>query len=492
MKLSLWTMLKHLEQEGLAPVPVITDGTPRIEGCRLRQTGRTTGSAADILPASEVEADSTYRTALVSGEDRIFFPDADVARVHDAVSDIIDYYNDWEKRLLLCLSRNGSLQELLDIAHEVFRRPMFIKGDSSWVFAITRGYDVSVHPGWAEFEESLATQTASFDAVRAVSLDPEFRTTFSQRYPSLIKSPNYGGMVLHANIWLEDHRVCEIVALENNVPFRRSDSHLMQVFARMVETHVANNRTRYFATSTLSAFFVELLEGGKCSTADLLSLNQAAGWQEHDELAVMCAEANPGGETPILGVLRDRLKDTMQHSCVFLHRNRVVCVMNITKLGGYQTVTRQIAKIIASEPFTWGISYEFIGPERTPEFYQQALLACTLAAKSGKSYMDMYQAAHIRISERLRSIQDLQAFVHPDYRRLERIDMSGSTHYLETLYAFLICGGNYTDTAAYLGLHRNSLIYRMTRIQEIISSNLSDVHNKRLLLISYLLMGVSY
>ncbi len=98
----------------------------------------------------------------------------------------------------------------------------------------------------------------------------------------------------------------------------------------------------------------------------------------------------------------------------------------------------------------------------------------------------------MRISERLRSISDLQALVHPDLRRLERVDMGGSTHYLETLYAFLICGGNYTDTAAYLGLHRNSLIYRMTKIQDIISSNLSDTHNKRLLLISYLLMGVSY
>lgn len=492
MKLSLWTMLKHLEQAGLEPVPEITDGTPRIEGCRLRPSKRALSSSADILPAQETEPGAPYKTALVSGEDRIFFPDADIARVHDEVSNIIDYYNDWEKRLLLCLSRSGSLQELLDIAHEVFQRPMFIKGDSSWVFAITRGYDVSVHPGWAEFEESLATQTASFEAVRAVSLDPEFRTAFSRRYPSLIKSPNYGGMVLHSNIWIEDQRVCEIVALENNVPFRRSDSHLMQVFARMVETHVANNRNRYLAASTLSAFFIELLEGKKCSPADLLSLNQAAGWQEQDELAVMCAEANPGGETPMLGVLRDKLKDMTQHSCVFIYRNRVVCMLNITKLGGYQAVTRQIAKLIASEPFTWGISYEFVGPERTPEFYQQALLACTLAAKSGKNCMDMYQAAHIRISERLRSIPDLQAFVHPDLRRLERIDMSGSTHYLETLYAFLICGGNYTDTAAYLGLHRNSLIYRMTRIQDIINSNLSDVHNKRLLLISYLLMGISY
>ena len=102
MKLSLWTILKHLETDGLAPVPVITDGTPRIESCRLRQSGHSAGTTADILPASQVEEDSKYLTALVSGEDRIFFPEADVPKVHDAVTDIIDKYNEWEKRLLLC------------------------------------------------------------------------------------------------------------------------------------------------------------------------------------------------------------------------------------------------------------------------------------------------------------------------------------------------------------------------------------------------------
>jgi len=40
-----------------------------------------------------------------------------------------------------------------------------------------------------------------------------------------------------------------------------------------------------------------------------------------------------------------------------------------------------------------------------------------------------------------------------------------------------------------LGLHRNSLIYRMSRIQEIISTDLSDLENRQLLFYSYMLMG---
>ena len=104
----------------------------------------------------------------------------------------------------------------------------------------------------------------------------------------------------------------------------------------------------------------------------------------------------------------------------------------------------------------------------------------------------MYSAAHIRITERIHSITDLQDLIHPDLILLDHLDPQRTSHYLETLYAFLLCGGNYTDTANYLGLHRNSLIYRMNRIQGIIKSDLNDVHNKHFLLISYLLMGISF
>lgn len=55
---------------------------------------------------------------------------------------------------------------------------MFIKSDSSWVFAITGGYDISVHPDWARLENSVANKRSDFNAVKAVSLDPEFQATF--------------------------------------------------------------------------------------------------------------------------------------------------------------------------------------------------------------------------------------------------------------------------------------------------------------------------
>jgi DNA-binding PucR family transcriptional regulator len=52
-----------------------------------------------------------------------------------------------------------------------------------------------------------------------------------------------------------------------------------------------------------------------------------------------------------------------------------------------------------------------------------------------------------------------------------------------------LCGGNITDTAKKLGLHRNSLIYRINRIREAVTCNLDDMQDRKMLLLSFLFEG---
>ena len=98
---------------------------------------------------------------------------------------------------------------------------MFIKSDSSWVFAITGGYDISVHPDWARLENSVANKRSGLQCCESCQPGSGVPGHLLQHYPSILKSPFYQGNVLHANVWLEDRRVCEIVAVENDRPFQQ-------------------------------------------------------------------------------------------------------------------------------------------------------------------------------------------------------------------------------------------------------------------------------
>lgn len=489
MKLSMWTLSGWLERRGFKPTPIISSGKSQLVGPRFLERGAAGGDTVGVIPAGNVTGGADYKTALTHDVDLIFIPDASPVEVHNEITRCFESFNQWERDMLMVLVDGGGLQDLLDVAHQVFQQPMFIKGDSSWVFAITGGYDPSIHPDWANLERSAVNRTADFESVSAVSLDPEFQKVFLQRTPVLLESPLYGGNVLRTNVWIDKQRVCEIVALEHKYHFNPGDIHLMQFFSDIVARYISANRSLYFTFSGLTNFFTGLLEQQECSPANLLTVREATGWKEDDSMAVAVIREHNRCETPLLGVLREKLADQFANSCVFHYDGGIVCVFNATRCGGYNKAAEHLTEIIPTDPFTWGISYEFTGLERTPEFYHQALTALETAEKQGRTHSTMYQAACSCISAQLKELPDLQSLIHPDLRRLEEVDRHGDSQYLHTLFEYLLCGGNYTDTAARLGLHRNSLIYRMTRIQEIISTDLSDYQNRQLLFYSYLIMG---
>lgn len=489
MKLSMWTLSGWLERRGFDPSPIISSGKSLLTGPRFMERGASGSDTVGIIPADTVTGGAGYKTVLTNDVDLIFIPDASPIEVHNEITRCFEAFNQWERDMLMVLVDGGGLQDLLDEAHRVFKQPMFIKGDSSWVFAITPGYSPDVHPDWANLERSATNRTADFESVSTVSLDPEFQKVFLQRTPVLLESPLYGGTVLRTNVWMDGQRVCEIVALEYKDHFNPGDIHLMQTFSDIVSRYISANRSLYFSFSGLTNFFTGLLEKQECNPANLLTVREATGWKEDDSMAVAVIREHTPCESPILGVLREKLTEQLPSSCVFHYDGGVVCIFNVTKSGGYNSAADHLAKIIPSDPFTWGVSYEFTGLERVPEFYRQALTALETAEEAGRTHATMYQAACTLISAELKEIPGLQGYIHPDLRRLEEVDRHGDSQYVHTLFEYLLCGGNYTDTAARLGLHRNSLIYRMSRIQEIISTDLSDHENRQLLFYSYMLMG---
>lgn len=489
MKLSMWTLYGWLLRRGYRPTAVISDGKPDLIGPRYLERSVPGFFTVSVIPAASVTGGAEYQAALSSNVDLVFVPGAGPAAVHNEIVQCFEFFQRWERDLLLTLVDGGSLQDLLDVAHSVFQQPMFIKGDSSWVFAITPGYDPSIHPDWANLERSAVNRTASFESVKTVSLDPEFQKVFLQRYPAIVKSPFYGGNVLRTNVWVDEHRVCEIVALEHGAPFNPGDTHLMHVFSDMVARFISANRSLYFSFSGLTNFFTGLLKRRTCNPANLTAVRQATGWKEDDALMVAAVRDRAKCETPILGVLREKLAEQLPYSCVFHYDALVVCVINVTRSKGYAATAAHLAELIPSDSFIWGASYDFLGLERLPDYYRQALTALNYAEENDHSGDTMYQAACSCLAEELKELPSLQGYVHPDLRRLEDVDRLSESHYVRTLFEFLLCGGNYTDTAAHLGLHRNSLIYRMSRIQEIISSDLGDYQNRKLLLYSYLLVG---
>ncbi len=75
--------------------------------------------------------------------------------------------------------------------------------------------------------------------------------------------------------------------------------------------------------------------------------------------------------------------------------------------------------------------------------------------------------------------------------RLEQYDAQNNTDFTRILYIFIEENGNYVQTAQRLYMHRNTLIYKINKIQEIIKKDLTDVKVRLEFYLGYLIKQIN-
>ena len=95
-----------------------------------------------------------------------------------------------------------------------------------------------------------------------------------------------------------------------------------------------------------------------------------------------------------------------------------------------------------------------------------------------------------RFAELLNAIHDaveLDGMLHPGLEKLADYDRANKSDLLHTLSVYLDNDCNAQQCSRLLFLHRNSLVYRIHRIEEIAACDLGDVDTRTYLRLSLLL-----
>ena len=72
--------------------------------------------------------------------------------------------------------------------------------------------------------------------------------------------------------------------------------------------------------------------------------------------------------------------------------------------------------------------------------------------------------------------------------KLHDLDLEKHTNYLETLYTYLLHERRASDAAIVLHMHRNNVVYRINRIEEMLGLSLSDAATRMNILMSFMLL----
>ncbi len=191
-------------------------------------------------------------------------------------------------------------------------------------------------------------------------------------------------------------------------------------------------------------------------------------------------------ETTINWLLRNHSRPALVH----IYGDQHACVFQSLRPGedmesAHQLARRLFEQIDAEYPKTHliaGIS----GPAETldewPRVYQEALQAMQLGQRLHMHQMVDFESLGIyRLLGKLEDITAVQEFTNQVIGPLVNYDEQHRSTLVQTIDEYFNHHGNISQTAEALFIHRNTLLYRLDRIQELTGHNLNQA-NMRLAL----------
>lgn len=141
-----------------------------------------------------------------------------------------------------------------------------------------------------------------------------------------------------------------------------------------------------------------------------------------------------------------------------------------------EALRASVEKRLAGPSISAGIGRVYTDLTKLQHSYREAEHALRIgAAVSGPSSTTVFDdLGAYRLLFHLRDQPELRTFCEETIGALERYDEQHDSHLLETLERFLELQGNLSQSARELHLHRNGLLYRLSRIEKIAGCDLNN------------------
>ncbi len=443
------------------------------------------------------EADVAYigaSNAFISGEftgtiiccqnDVLFIEKSEPEVIFNECSRIFDYYNRWELQLMQAVIDDKPLDHFMEMGHQVFQSPMFISSVNDQTYAITSQYGPEIHPVW---KHRLEEGNLNMVLVTQNHESEYFNRCFASKYPIIIYSPIWKGDVIYCNLWDGPERIGAIMAYEYGHPFREGDVHLMYVYGKIIEKKLRLHPQQFFPLSELENILRLALNRLEVNWEQAETVLSNHCWDPHHRYRCLYVESFSGQNSMVLARARDILRNKINGICTIMYKTGVMILLNLNIQSHETESVIKTFRSLTNGKLVFGSSLDFFVFSEVEVYSRQAVTAAQLAREESTESLTFESVYGTILPELVCKDEELRTMIHPDILRLSQIDRQNGTHYCKTLYAYLLCGCNYREASGYLSIHRNTMLYRIERIRELLQSDLESIEYRQILLSSLLL-----
>jgi hypothetical protein len=430
------------------------------------------GTTSDVFSDRSLEGSCL----LLNEKNLLIVPGKNVEELSNDLFACFERYAQWEQSLERAMRKRNVLQAFIDASENVFGGPMSIIDHDGAMLAHSKIDDKS--PEW--FKELATTKFIPLNTFNAnvVTSDGRILPDWSETPDIYIKEGESRRIGVH--IKAPDSSKLALCIEEDKKPFTKGYCQLAEILRRFI-MNVATER-EYKPLGSFDMFFTDLLNGEYHDENGMVAkplphieMGLPVPW------ALIAVQGTPFQS----GLVRQ--KRLLSEIKAFPFSKRSIIFNNDIVIAIDKEHEEQILRSIGKHTgqyFSIGISMPFSKMEDAWSRYHQ----CMTAIESGKQ--QVVYAEEIAFSWLLGETAKANARPHFGHRALgilrEKDDKSAAGLY-ETLRQYLLHERNNNETAKALGIHRNTLSYRLFQIEELTGLRLDNAEERHFALLSFLL-----
>ena len=415
------------------------------------------------------------------------------------VAEIFDMFSGFEREFLLALADHKSIDELLQIASNFFDNPMILLDKSMMRVAVVsdRNGKHMDEENWKSIlkDGHVETDALKIMAYRISQEGDKSTASHKKAHFDSVHPTRYSSIA--APIWDEEQKMIGVLLVPEE--FNKLNQGFLGI-ADFIAEHLSGKlvqieqqyKNRY---SSLEQFWGNLLKGlAPSKEFSRFQLSQL-GWLPEDHYIVCTVELN---ESESIGAFHNygaKLLKSILGDCFYLvFEAKQVFIINVERYPMREETLNRLNQALLNRETYAGMSMQAHGLALIDSQYTLALEALRIGKKQKINgnlfhYEDIVENHIIDMAIRP---ANMMAMCLPNMLALYQSDVQNGTEYINTLYVYLRNERSPLKTANQLFIHRNSLMYRMEKINNLLQCDYENIRLRTHLLISCKILRYYY
>ena len=410
--------------------------------------------------------------------------------IMDRLLDLFSKYQLWEQQIDGLTYRNAGIQEMCDFGMQMLDNPVCVHDDWFIMVAMSQGMDQIMEP---EYVASSNMGCIPRMIVEDFRNDSEYLETYVHRSPQIWKGVGLAPDSLYVNLWDGAVYRGRLLVFNHNRPFRNSDFMLAEALAQRI-MYLLNRKKLGENTNAKSMDDVifDLLQNTQTDTAELTQLMNMLNWKKNDRfLCIRIRNQQESAASIMDHVLHSDLFHVFSEGYILFSGHEQCVLLNLTKKPmKKEYISHLLSPVCRDYCLYAGVSSPVTDIRDVHLAYYQAEVALNQAFREhSERWIVMFSSCVMPyIFENLNSPLQKWHLTAPELYILKEYDKEKGTQYFDTFRTYLLEERDIPRTAQKLIIHRTTLLYRLKKIQQMISGDLSDPWKRMYMMLSLWLM----